>query len=53
MSWILRGFTKFNLIQMLKVSAFYFEKQKSCISKKIFFKPYCQVKDGAIDVNAV
>ena len=36
---ILQGFTKFNFKLNLKVSAFYLEKQKSFIPKKIFFKP--------------
>ena len=34
---ILRGFTKFIFKQMLKVSAFYLEKQKSFIPKKNIF----------------
>ena len=33
------SFTKFFFEQMLKVSAFYLEKQKSFIPKKIFFWP--------------
>ena len=36
---ILWGFAKFYFKQMLKVSAFYLEIQKSFIPKKIFFKP--------------
>ena len=36
---ILWGSTKFNSKQILKVSAFYLEKQKSFIPKKICFKP--------------
>ena len=36
---MLWGFTKFNFKQMLKVSAFYLEKQKSFNPQKIFFKP--------------
>ena len=36
---ILWGFTKFYFKGMLKVPAFYLEKQKSFIPKKIFFKP--------------
>ena len=39
---ILRGFTKFCFKQMLKVSAFYLEKQKSFIPKTIWSKPYGQ-----------
>ena len=35
---ILWGFTKFYLEQMLKVSAFYLEKQKKIISKKSIFQ---------------
>ena len=34
---ILWGFTNFNFKQILKVSAFYLERQKSFIPKKIFF----------------
>ena len=41
---ILWGFTKFFFKEMLKVSAFYFEKQKSSISKKIFFRPLSMSK---------
>ena len=37
---ILWGFTKFFFKQMLKVSAFYLEKQKSFIPKKIVFWPF-------------
>ena len=33
---ILRGFTKYFLKQMVKISAFYLEKQKSFISKKMW-----------------
>ena len=36
------GFTKFNFKLNLKVSAFYLEKQKSFIPKKICFWPYRQ-----------
>ena len=36
---VLWGFTKPFFKQMLKVSAFYLEKQKSFIPKKIFFRP--------------
>ena len=30
---------------MLKVSAFYLEKQKSFIPKNIFFRPHCQYQN--------
>ena len=36
---ILQSFTKFDFKLNLKVSAFYFEKQKSFISKKKIFRP--------------
>ena len=41
---ILWGFTKFSFKQMLKVSLFYLEKQKSFIPKKIFFEPFVNTK---------
>ena len=39
LNWNFGGFTKFFFKQMIKVSAFYLEKRKSFIPKKIFFKP--------------
>ena len=42
------GFTRFNFKQMLKISAFYLEKQKSFIPKKIFFKPYRRIQKMAL-----
>ena len=41
---ILWGFMKSFFKQMLKVSAFYLEKQKGFIPKKIFFKPLSMSK---------
>ena len=41
---MIRGFTKFSFKQMLKVSAFYLQKQKSLIPKKVFLS-HCQYQN--------
>ena len=41
MNEILWGFTKFEIIQMLKISAFYLDKQKSFVAKLFRFVLYC------------
>ena len=50
----MRSFAKFNFKQMLKVSAFYLEKQKSFIpKKKIFLSRTAKIdlKDGVSRLN--
>ena len=53
MSYDFVKFMKFNFKQMLKVSAFYLEKQKSLIPKKYFLSRTAKIdpKDGAFCPN--